>query len=217
MEEELEKYQKLLEMSEEKRKIIALKKNIKIENIKWYDIIKFVETYEDIKIQPLPKNMDELTSTNYGLYGITIRNKKSFILYNNKTIKERQNFTIMHEIAHCILHDNKKTETYTSLIIENEYSEEDLIKEKEANMLAGMLLINKKILITLLHEKKPFNYLKKYFNVSAKALDTALFNHFYFQTIAQILNEEKAIDKPYIYCRKTINNYRYNNHQLIIK
>lgn len=32
MEEELEKYQKLLEMSEEKRKIIALKKNIKIEN-----------------------------------------------------------------------------------------------------------------------------------------------------------------------------------------
>ncbi|WP_349535529.1 ImmA/IrrE family metallo-endopeptidase [Leuconostoc citreum] len=215
LEEELDTYNYLYNISNTLITEIEIKKNTTYQNIKWYTIINYMQENHPIVIKPIKNNFKLISETNFGLYGATMTlGNQTFIQYNDKNIKQRQNFTIMHEISHYLLHQNN---TYVSLMNENNYSEADLIKEREANMLAGMLLINKKILIQLLHDRKPFNYLKKYFNVSTQALDKSLFNHFYFQTIAQILNEEKAIDKPYIYCRKTINNYRYNNHQLIIK
>lgn len=120
----------------------------------------------------------------------------------------------MHEIGHFLLHKNNQT--YPSLMQENDYSEEDQIFEKEANNMAGMLLTNKKALKSLLNDRKPFNYLCKYFGISKQALKIRLFSLIYFQTAKHILNEEKEIENLYSYSNKCVNNYIYDNYKLTI-
>lgn len=214
-EEDLEKYTYLSEKADHLISKIANSKEIPYKDIKWYIIKDYLQENNHLRICPMKHDLNNLTTSNYGLYGATMRmGDFTFIEYNDLNIKERQHFTIMHEISHFILHKSDKT--YPSLMQENDYSEEDLIIEKEANTLAGMLLTNKKALQSLLNERKPYNYLCKYFGISKTALKIRLFNLIYFQTMQQILNEEKEIENLYAYSKKTIDNYIYYNYKLTI-
>lgn len=139
----------------------------------------------------------------------------AMICYNNECKDTRQHFKIMHEIGHFLLHKNNQT--YPSLMQENDYTEEDQLFEKEANNMAGMLLANKKAIQSLLNERKPFNYLCKYFGIRNQAMRIRLFNLFYFQTAKQVIEEEKEVKNIYIYSQQTITNYIYKNYQLNIK
>lgn len=93
---------------------------------------------------------------------------------------------------------------------ENDYTEGDQIFEKKTNSRTVMLLANKQAIQSLLNEKKPFNYLRKYFEISSEAIQIVLFNLFYFQTAKQVTN-------IFIYSQQTIANYIYKNYQLNIK
>ncbi len=148
-------------------------------------------------------------------HGLTLKDQRmAMVCYNNEYAETRKHFTIMHEIGHQLLHKNHQT--YPSLIQENDYSEEDQIIENEANMMASMLLTNKKALKSLLNDRKPFNYLCKYFGISKQALKIRLFSLIYFQTAKHILNEEKEIENLYSYSNKCVNNYIYDNYKLTI-
>lgn len=214
-EDELEKYQYLSKKSDEIINQVAISKGTPYEKIKWYMVKDYIQKNNRICIVPIKHNLAELTTSNYGLYGATMKmGNYTLIEYNDLNIKERQHFTIMHEISHFILHKNDQT--YPSLMQENDYSENDKQNEKEANMMAGMLLANKKAIQSLLDDRKPFIYLCKYFGISKPALKIRLFNLFYFQTLEQVIKEEKQIEDLYAYSHKTINNYIYYNYKLTI-
>ena len=73
-----------------------------------------------------------------------------------------------------------------------------------------MLLENKQAIQSLLNERNPFNYLRKYFEISSETMQIGLFNLFYFPTAKQVKN-------IFIYSQQTIANYIYKNYQLNIK
>ena len=100
---------------------------------------------------------------------------------------------------------------------ENDYNEENQFFEKEAKNMADMLLANKKAIHSLLNERKPFNYLCKYFGISNQAMRIRLFNLVYFQTAKQVIEEEKEVKNIFIYSQQTIANYIYKNYKLSIK
>lgn len=93
---------------------------------------------------------------------------------------------------------------------ENNYTEGNQIFEKKANNRTVMLLANKQAIQSLLNERKPFNYLRKYFEISSEAMQIGLFNLFYFQTAKQVTN-------IFIYSQQTIANYIYRNYKLSVK
>ncbi|MCT3070024.1 ImmA/IrrE family metallo-endopeptidase [Leuconostoc citreum] len=214
--DEIEKYIELENQANQLIKKIEKEKNCDAKDLKWWHISNYLENNHKIVLVPLNKNeFSTIIADTYGIYGLTLKDSRmAMICYNNECIETRKNFTIMHEIGHFLLHKNNQT--YPSLIQENDYTEEDKIFEKEANIMAGMLLANKKAIQTLLDDRKPFNYLCKYFGISKTALKIRLFNLFYFQTLEQILNEEKEIKDLYAYSHKTINNYIYYNYKLTI-
>ncbi|WP_099045210.1 hypothetical protein [Leuconostoc citreum] len=73
-----------------------------------------------------------------------------------------------------------------------------------------MLLENKQAIQSLLNERNPFNYLRKYFEISSEPMQIGLFNLFYFPT-------DKQVKNSFIYSQQTIANYIYKNYQLNIK
>lgn len=215
--DDIEKYGQLENQAKQLIEKIVVESNYNQKILKWWHISTYLEQKHKIVTVPLnKKDFKNIIADNYGIYGLTVKNHRmAMIFYNNECTDTRQHFTIMHEIGHYLLHKNNQT--YPSLMQENDYTEEDLIIEKEANMMAGMLLANKKAVQSLLNERKPFNYLCKYFGISKSALKIRLFNLIYFQTAKEILNEEKTINDLYAYTNKIINNYIYNNYKLTIK
>jgi len=197
--------------------IIATENNCNPKDLKWWHISNYLENNHKIVLVPLNKNkFNTIIADNYGIYGLTLKDSRmDMICYNNECTDTRQHFKIMHEIGHFLLHKNNQT--YPSLMQENDYTEEDQIIEKEANSMAGMLLANKKAIQSLLNERKPFNYLCKYFGISNQAMWIRLLNLFYFQTAKQVIEEEKEVKNIYIYSQQTIANYIYKNYQLNIK
>lgn len=214
--DEIEKYTELENQANQLIETVATENNCDPQDLKWWHIANYLENNHKIVLVPLNKNeFSTIIADNYGIYGLTLKDSRmAMICYNNECTETRQHFTIMHEIGHFLLHKNNQT--YPSLMQENDYSEEDQIFEKEANNMAGMLLTNKKALKSLLNDRKPFNYLCKYFGISKQALKIRLFSLIYFQTAKHILNEEKEIENLYSYSNKCVNNYIYDNYKLTI-
>ena len=214
--DEIEKYNELENQANQLIETVATENNCDPQDLKWWHIANYLENNHKIVLVPLNKNeFSTIIADNYGIYGLTLKDSRmAMICYNNECTETRQHFTIMHEIGHFLLHKNNQT--YPSLMQENDYSEEDQIFEKEANNMAGMLLTNKKALKSLLNDRKPFNYLCKYFGISKQALKIRLFSLIYFQTAKHILNEEKEIENLYSYSNKCVNNYIYDNYKLTI-
>lgn len=214
--DEIEKYTELENQANQLIETVATENNCDPQDLKWWHIANYLENNHKIVLVPLNKNeFSTIIADNYGIYGLTLKDSRmAMICYSNECTETRQHFTIMHEIGHFLLHKNNQT--YPSLMQENDYSEEDQIFEKEANNMAGMLLTNKKALKSLLNDRKPFNYLCKYFGISKQALKIRLFSLIYFQTAKHIFNEEKEIENLYSYSNKCVNNYIYDNYKLTI-
>ena len=215
--DEIEKYTELENQANQLIETVATENNCDPQDLKWWHIANYLENNHKIVLVPLNKNaFSTIIADNYGIYGLTLKDSRmAMICYSNECTETRQHFTIMHEIGHFLLHKNNQT--YPSLMQENDYTEEDQIFEKEANNMAGMLLANKKAIQSLLNERKPFNYLCKYFGIRNQAMRIRLFNLFYFQTAKQVIEEEKQVNNIFIYSQQTIANYIYKNYQLNIK
>lgn len=88
----------------------------------------------------------------------------------------RQKFSVAHEIAHIVLHDDGKSnfiELRQSLI---EYDEKALYKEVQANMLASALLLPADQVRSIWDSSKSVDLISETFNVSYQAAYNRLDN-----------------------------------------
>jgi Zn-dependent peptidase ImmA (M78 family) len=90
---------------------------------------------------------------------------------------KRQNFSIAHEIAHIILHDEDKNsgfiEARQSLV---DYKPDELYKEIQANMLAAALLLPEEQVRLAWGSSKSVDDIAEIFNVSKEAACNRLLN-----------------------------------------
>lgn len=90
---------------------------------------------------------------------LVIENGIGTIGYNPKNSKQRQRFTIAHELGHFLLHNNSKSEVFVDkdFIVkyrsDKQYSPFEIKQEQEANAFAAELLMPKKMLLSELSKK----------------------------------------------------------------
>lgn len=209
---ELKQYLELQRISNQLAQTISDYYHIRKTQIRWWNVTEYFIELKKITITPLNKNQfNKLINSDYGIYGLTIINKYlSMIYYNNTSIPSRQHFTILHELSHIQLHSNMKNESYSSLIINNDYSEEDTIKEQEANILASQLLINDSSLIKYINQGFTFKQICHEFEISQLALKTRIINH--IKIYVKVKNKQKHkrdnyIRNPYVYANKIVEQY----------
>lgn len=210
--EELEKYLELQQISKELAQTISEYYHIRETQIRWWNVTEFFKDTKKITISPLNKHQfNKLINGSYGIYGLTIINKYlSMVYYNDTSIASRQHFTILHELSHIQLHSNTKNEIYSSLIIGNDYSAEDTIKEQEANTLASQLLINDSALNQHINDGFKFNQICKEFEISHEALKNRIKNYlkyYYIKNNIDCCEEDKIIQNPFIYANSITTKY----------
>lgn len=104
-------------------------------------------------------NTDEVTGK--------IEGKKIYVNANDS--EPRKRFTIAHEIAHYLLHRNGEVEHVDYRRPREYYSEDDLKKEFQANMLAASLLMPESLVVRTWKETQDVDTLATLFRVSKKA------------------------------------------------
>ena len=82
---------------------------------------------------------------------------------------KRQRFSIAHEVAHLLLHDDGKESFIEWRKKLSEYGENDLYKEIQANMLSSALLMPKALVERAWKESRDIEDLASIFNVSRSA------------------------------------------------
>jgi Zn-dependent peptidase ImmA (M78 family) len=117
---------------------------------------------------------------------LLLKEKKVHIGYNKSNSRQRQRFTIAHEIAHYILHvKNSKLfvdKTQKVLYRDLKSSTGEILQEREANAFAASLLMPQKLLIQELKKQKSESSksfvlkLAKKFDVSEQAITIRLTN-----------------------------------------
>lgn len=217
--EELEKYLEIQQISQNLSKTISDHYHIKETQIRWQNVTDFFKDTKKITISPLNKNQfNKLINSSYGIYGLTIINKYlSIVYYNDTSIPSRQHFTILHELSHIQLHSNTMNETYSSLITSNDYSDDDQVKEQEANILASQLIINDNALCQYINNGFTFNQICKEFEISREALKNRIKNHLKYYHIKNNIDhcdENKMIKNPFSYAiiitTRYIDGYKIN-------
>lgn len=132
-----------------------------------------------------------------------------FLFLNILNYPERQQFTLLHELAHITQHfKNKKYQAYALFnaqhLFENDlglYPEELQPYENQANIIASFLSISSSNLINLIIEGKTFTQIKIKYGMSMSALHNRIRN--------LLLYEIEVND--YNYILHLILNYKYNN------
>lgn len=106
--------------------------------------------------------------------GLVTRGPKGEIIKINKdNTEERKRFTIAHELAHVILHQNVATHVdyrkpYST------YDEDELRKEVQADMLAAAMLMPKELVKQAWKKLNDVNLVATLFRVSRKAATVRL-------------------------------------------
>jgi len=112
-----------------------------------------------VELQPLAKGCSGY---------IDIQSKTIYINNSSEYTASRMRFTIAHEIAHYVLHEGIKNRFDEN----NNYSQEELDQEYEANDFAGELLMPKNIFINLYKKyKSNLTKIADFFGVSTKAVE----------------------------------------------
>lgn len=165
-------------------------------------LTQFNVTAPSIAVKQIVKDLGlNLISYDFGekneISGIlVIENGIGTIGYNPQNSKQRQRFTIAHELGHFLLHGHSKSEVFvdTDFIVkyrsEKNYSPHEVRQEQEANAFAAELLMPKKLLLAELKkdsyrqisEQEVIKNLAKVFEVSILAMsyrvaNTSLFYH----------------------------------------
>jgi len=165
-------------------------KNSIIEGIT-YDIIKKLNINSPKKIDliKISKHLgvnvksEDLDSDISGLF--VIKDNEAYIRYNARESKQRQRFTIAHELGHFVLHKDtplfiskKDNVMYRNL----DSSTGEIKREREANSFAASLLMPRKLVLEEIKKipKKathnPSSYLAEKFEVSEQAMTFRLAN-----------------------------------------
>lgn len=116
----------------------------------------------------------EVVFSESGIDGMIKNENGRTAIYVNKTNPEvRKRFTIAHEIGHYVLHHSDIDSGYIvdyRQAIRNYETQEDLIKETQANMFASALLLPKEKLETEWGIHQDIEIVANLFQVSRKAL-----------------------------------------------
>lgn len=150
--------------------------SLKIENASEIDLEK-ISKFLNIDVQKEDMH-DEIS----GLF--VIKDGNSYIRYNSHQDKNRQRFTIAHELGHSVLHKetplfvDKKNERI--MYRNSDSSTGEIRKEREANAFAAALLMPsdfiRKEWQNIPSEELPVEYLAKVFQVSSQAMSFRLAN-----------------------------------------
>ncbi len=172
-----ELYFEAFKFSNELVKEVACYSSKNIEQVKCFDIEKYVKEVEDVEFveytfqKQLRRRMLGSTSKVYNEVIITT---------NKELMLERKNFTKMHEITHYYIDIptiNSNTHTFSDMILENGYFPEDYPKEYRANICASMLMANTQALHFALKNFCTFEEVAQYFFMSKAALQNRLIEH----------------------------------------
>ena len=140
------------------------------------DIIKSNQSNYPVKIIKLANELGiSVYSTSFknDISGAILKKDNKYIIYvNEKDNKNRQRFTIAHEIAHFLLHEDRIGDNLTDIPDGIMYrSRLSNIYEKQANRLASEILIPFKLLRNLLLENiTDISKLANLFEVSKEAI-----------------------------------------------
>lgn len=172
-----ELYFEAFNLSNKLIKEVAYYSSKNIEQVKCFDIEKYVKEVEDVEFveytfqKQLRKRMLGSTSKVYNEVIITT---------NKELMLERKNFTKMHEVTHYYIDIpkiNSNTHTFSDMILENGYFPEDYPKEYRANVGASMLMANTQALHFALKNFCTFEEVAQYFFMSKAALRNRLIEH----------------------------------------
>lgn len=125
------------------------------------------------------ENSDEyrgLVEKKGNILGVVLAEKDDLaILYRIADTKNRKRFTIAHELAHCCLHMNPNEDLHIEFRTDEKSKD---IKEIEANIFAGELLIPEKSLRTVIADKQVTEelvlLLSRFFVVSSNVMKERL-------------------------------------------
>ncbi|PZL72167.1 toxin [Enterococcus plantarum] len=174
-----ELYFEAFNLANELTKEVAYYCSKKVEEVKCFDIEKYVNEVEDIEFidysfkKQLKNKMLGSTSKVYGEVIITT---------NKNLMLERKNFTKMHEIIHFYrdIPYVSESHTFSDMVIENGYFPEDIPREYRANVGASILLANDRALLVALKKFSSFYQVADYFFMSKSALQNRLKEHLIF-------------------------------------
>ncbi|MDB1590650.1 ImmA/IrrE family metallo-endopeptidase [Enterococcus faecalis] len=148
-----------------------------IEQVKCFDIEKYVKEVEDVEFveytfqKQLKRRM---------LGSISKVDDEVIITTNKELMLERKNFTKMHEIMHYyrdIPYINTETHTFSDMMFENGYFPEALPKEYRANVGASILMANDTALHYAIKKFHSFKEVADYFFMSKSALRNRIIEH----------------------------------------
>lgn len=105
----------------------------------------------------------------FGTDEITGKIQGTNIYVNMHDSEPRKRFTIAHELAHYILHQNGDIDHIDYRMSREYYSEDELQKEVQANMLAASLLMPEKLVKEIWEFLKDVDEVADKFKVSKKA------------------------------------------------
>ena len=145
-----------------------------IEN-KYLEIIDKHQQKTPVKITDIANDLDikVYKSTMSGISGAILKEDKKYVIYvNSEDNRNRQRFTIAHEIAHYILHKDKIGNNLTDNAMYR--SRLSNVLEKQANRLASEILMPVKFVMLYINEDKNISQMASLFEVSEEAVKIRL-------------------------------------------
>ncbi|CAK1245446.1 M78 family (ImmA) [Fructobacillus evanidus] len=135
-----ETYELINRKFEKLQEEVASYKGVTIPYLYYTDFVDYAMNKLGIKFQNTSMP-DELADKMSGM--LIVANGKKKVVVNKKTHPNRQHFTLMHELSHALLHaDLNKSQSFSDLLDDNSYSEDEQLDEAEANIGAGILMAN---------------------------------------------------------------------------
>lgn len=112
-------------------------------------------------------------STMSGISGAIIKEDKEYVIYiNSEDGRNRQRFTIAHEIAHYVLHKDKIGNNLTDNAMYR--SRLSNVLEKQANRLASEILMPVKFVMEYINENKNISQMASLFEISEEVVKIRL-------------------------------------------
>lgn len=140
---------------------------IKYDGNSYFTDVTKIAIENDIQVYEVKFDQDDIDGMIETKDGITS------IYVNKDNLEVRKRFTIAHEIGHYVLHHEALMNGYIvdyRKAIMNYATEDDLIKETQANMFASALLLPREKLESEWSDNKDVEFVASLFQVSRKAL-----------------------------------------------
>ncbi|WP_225424598.1 ImmA/IrrE family metallo-endopeptidase [Lactiplantibacillus mudanjiangensis] len=191
-ESQLEIYESAKDISHEFLNRLSKDCQIPIREIRFNEVINYIENHYGVLIMPYEfksiarRIMSGSLLINHG--GVAIG-------YNSTMIKDRQNFTILHEFGHYL--QTKRyhldNQSYSDLLSNRGYSDDELKTEHEANMISSYILAPKEALSNLIHEDSSFYRIGQEFKMSRQATYMRLFDQLTLENHMQPITAKNII------------------------